>query len=38
MGGKQTACDKCEHRNRCNTLDRTRGTACKDFKKKENEK
>ena len=34
MGKKiKTACDKCVNRKGCNTLDRSRETACKDFKK-----
>lgn len=35
---KETACDKCKKQNICNTLDRKRGDACKDFKEKEKTK
>jgi hypothetical protein len=37
MTNKKTVCDTCKRRKNCNTFDKTRGMACKDYKKqKEN--
>lgn len=30
---KKTICDTCKLRRRCNRMDKTRGMACKDYKK-----
>jgi hypothetical protein len=30
----KNGCDKCEKQKRCNSFDRTRGSICKDYKKK----
>ena len=35
---RKTICDKCEWSRRRNRMDKTRGMACKDFKKKEKTK
>lgn len=34
----KTMCDKCERKFQCNGMDKTRGMACVDFKKKEQKK
>ena len=34
----KTACEQCENRKGCPTMDKARETACKDFKEKEKEK
>ena len=31
-------CSNCDRRKGCNTMDRTRGMVCKDFKKKQEKK
>ena len=31
---EKTICDTCENRRGCNTMDRRRGMACIDYKKK----
>lgn len=33
MVRRKTICDTCERKRACNTFDRCRGMACKDYKK-----
>ena len=34
MAKKKSKCDKCERNRTCNTFDKARGMACKDYEKK----